>query len=272
LHAALLTRARNGSSPRTRGTLSFADLRRPRRRFIPAHAGNTASLLAASRPAAVHPRARGEHRLELGELKLSGGSSPRTRGTPLGVLGTHTGVRFIPAHAGNTGPWYYGGSDNTVHPRARGEHSSARKRSRTIAGSSPRTRGTQISPSRSRSRIRFIPAHAGNTVAMNRRPCSSSVHPRARGEHMAAEPFLAPFGGSSPRTRGTLEQVPSRKLAQRFIPAHAGNTLLALNIATLAPVHPRARGEHYANTYVFNGETGSSPRTRGTPKRGPFIC
>jgi len=71
-----------GSSPRMRGTLQDLPRQFLHIRFIPAHAGNTAILVASSRRIAVHPRACGEHFLS----------------SPTSVL---TG-RFIPAHAGNT--------------------------------------------------------------------------------------------------------------------------------------------------------------------------
>jgi hypothetical protein len=50
-----------GSSPRMRGTRAQAGAPDVRRRFIPAHAGNTLSDLAQGHRLSVHPRACGEH-------------------------------------------------------------------------------------------------------------------------------------------------------------------------------------------------------------------
>ena len=51
----------NGSSPRMRGTLFRITKNLACLRFIPAHAGNTASSPTADLCGAVHPRACGEH-------------------------------------------------------------------------------------------------------------------------------------------------------------------------------------------------------------------
>ena len=71
---------------------------------------------------------------------------------------------------------------------------------------------------------RFIPAHAGNTLAQTLERLDER--------------------GSSPRTRGTLDIETNGLLHQRFIPAHAGNTTSFSAVVGLI--------------------SGSSPRTRGT--------
>ena len=85
-----------GSSPRVRGTPVPLSFRRVRDRFIPACAGNTASLAALYRLIAVHPRVCGEHASEKRSSRTAPGSSPRVRGT------LFDRARFIPACAGNT--------------------------------------------------------------------------------------------------------------------------------------------------------------------------
>ena len=113
-----------GSSPRTRGTPVPVILDGQDQGFIPADAGNTSPACAKSGADAVHPRGRGEHRLNRLDPLLILGSSPRTRGTrPTSPIRADF-RRFIPADAGNT--------------------NSARFPPRTAHGSSPRTRGTPI--------------------------------------------------------------------------------------------------------------------------------
>ena len=98
----MLTLIRSGSSPLTRGTHLWPSPLSRYYRFIPAYAGNSVVPIITLFCSTVHPRLRGE----LGPLQGSEsgipGSSPLTRGTPIGsALGTGMG-RFIPAYAGNS--------------------------------------------------------------------------------------------------------------------------------------------------------------------------
>ena len=156
-------RSHTGSSPRTRGThvQRVGELRYLR--FIPAHAGNTIFPASCKGSRSVHPRARGEHDIEILYI-------PRIE-------------RFIPAHAGNTGLAPQLGAGGAVHPRARGEHDSACRVKSATDGSSPRTRGTQYLFRLEITKSRFIPAHAGNTYKGQMQSVTTTVHPRARGEH-----------------------------------------------------------------------------------------
>ena len=97
------------------------------------------------------------------------------------------------------------------------------------------------------------------------------------------------FNGSSPRLRGTHGLVVLVRLADRFIPAPAGNTdrhyCLTLQSTVhpapagntpyaglgqgKKPVHPRACGEHAPPTIHTVPCSGSSPRLRGT-RSEPF--
>ncbi len=56
------------------------------------------------------------------------------------------------------------------------------------------------------------------------RPGANAVHPRACGEHTMIRISAKRDGGSSPRMRGTLDEVEDVIVDPRFIPAHAGNT------------------------------------------------
>ena len=133
-----------------------------------------------------------------------------------------------------------------------------------MIGSSPRARGT-----RSRRRFRcarrwFIPASAGNTwrgrIARGARP----VHPRERGEHVDRYMETDGRAGSSPRARGTLDELVGGVGHRRFIPASAGNTLTPSRQAAIRSVHPRERGEHRQSRQPGACPIGSSPRARGT--------
>ena len=111
-----------GSSPRARGTPQHLDRQAAVERFIPAGAGNTRPTAAPRARTPVHPRGRGEHCSSGLPGGLSGGSSPRARGTPRQGQQRADRRRFIPAGAGNTAPTTEAAAARTVHPRGRGEH------------------------------------------------------------------------------------------------------------------------------------------------------
>ena len=153
----------SGSSPRMRGTLGLRLGDALLRRFIPAHAGNTAVLAPTCPFRAVHPRACGEHDGDGGDGDHRDGSSPRMRGTHVHDHAGGDVARFIPAHAGNTKAREFALRAKTVHPRACGEHAIGSQTMSLAGGSSPRMRGTRLRSRRGIRPPRFIPAHAGNT-------------------------------------------------------------------------------------------------------------
>ena len=173
-------------------------------RFIPAHAGNSTVIRADPGQVPVHPRACGELSLIVEYPTASGGSSPRMRGTPFYRCGAPACMRFIPAHAGNSGPARPSRESAAVHPRACGELASLRSSIASVSGSSPRMRGTRA---------------AGRGI----RPITS-VHPRACGELESPPCIRQRTDGSSPRMRGTLYYRTPNGPRLRFIPAHAGNS------------------------------------------------
>ena len=71
----------HGSSPRMRGTLVHYGPHGPRRRIIPAYAGNTFIGVTRSRNRPDHPRVCGEHPRRSATSLGWDGSSPRMRGT-----------------------------------------------------------------------------------------------------------------------------------------------------------------------------------------------
>ena len=73
------------------------------------------------------------------------------------------------------------------------------------------------------------------------------------------------LNGSSPLARGTRRGGSRRGGEQRIIPARAGNTAGALNMASIPPDHPRSRGEHPICRAASAKVSGSSPLARGTP-------
>ena len=95
-------------------------------------------------------------------------------------------------------------------------------------GSSPLTRGILWITDGWRTNDRFIPAHAGNTEREFIPDQRGQVHPRSRGEYKLGDVTLCKDSGSSPLTRGIQVIDALDSDIGRFIPAHAGNTVVGI--------------------------------------------
>ncbi len=152
-------------------------------------------------------------------------------------------------------------------------------------GLSPLARGTRPRLNAAHKIVRFIPAGAGNTIRAPESITGRPVYPRWRGEHFWAFPTPARNAGLSPLARGTPMLMMLFLLAQRFIPAGAGNTStmrfaissefglsplargthLVCHLGAVAgSVYPRWRGEHHIQQVKVTDLTGLSPLARGT--------
>ena len=69
--------------------------------------------------------------------------------------------------------------------------------------------------------------------------------------------------GSSPLTRGALEEAAGAARLAGLIPAHAGSTLRWAAPRPWVTAHPRSRGEHPSSHANHSPAVGSSPLTRG---------
>ena len=209
----------------------------------------------------------GERRSAAARRPVADGSSPRVRGTRPHD-DRHPGQdRFIPACAGNALSISMPAIWATVHPRVCGERSLETETNGRVSGSSPRVRGTPSRGPRISASLRFIPACAGNAIAVRDRRRRAAVHPRVCGERVRR---LRPGGervGSSPRVRGTPNTGSSRQETRRFIPACAGNASTGSPSISPTTVHPRVCGERRAIGGARNSAHGSSPRVRGTRSR-----
>ena len=240
-----------GSSPRLRGTGIRYQPSRDEGRFIPAPAGNSMNTLAMIMSRTVHPRACGEQNCRPLKKCQDCGSSPRLRGTGVLCGAGAISLRFIPAPAGNRDQFGYSHVWLPVHPRACGEQLPFNPRAPVSPGSSPRLRGTDWPADPVGGCFRFIPAPAGNSPFLLPWRVELPVHPRACGEQFCPSISVCCWIGSSPRLRGTGLGHGVERLAHRFIPAPAGNSVDSLAIPCYASVHPRACGEQ-TNHYVID--------------------
>ena len=150
-----------GSSPHTRGLPILTRVCIVMGGIIPAHAGFTPSVAFPTALGWDHPRTRGVYAARATPTRRSPGSSPHTRGLPVGGL-VHVGdPGIIPAHAGFTPP--------------------ARAHTPGSRGSSPHTRGLRLQLPQGRPHGRIIPAHAGFTTPGSLSRTAPADHPRTRG-------------------------------------------------------------------------------------------
>ncbi len=171
--------------------------------------------------------------------------------------------RIIPAHAGQTGSVSPSAAASTDHPRTCGANVRSWSASMTLTGSSPHMRGKHVFRNDIFLPIRIIPAHAGQT---HREVCAArpqTDHPRTcRANYPFAE-LMKHSTGSSPHIRGKLRHVPSDRLRQRIIPAHAGQTCTLCACVPVDPDHPRTCGANLASLTKIGRRAGSSPHMRG---------
>ena len=114
---------------------------------------------------------------------------------------------------------------------------------------------------------RIIPAYAGSTILRRTATTTRRDHPRIRGEHCASSVFTADVQGSSPHTRGAPPDCRSPNGVGRIIPAYAGSTSGAHLDGSPVRDHPRIRGEHTPGSWTPSTGPGSSPHTRGAPRK-----
>ena len=222
-------------------------------------------------PASDHPRIRGEHPAPHPAATRLSGSSPHTRGAPVGDDKARRPGRIIPAYAGSTGRCGSSKIGITDHPRIRGEHFALASHAMEPPGSSPHTRGAHIHVRLRNHIARIIPAYAGSTPDRAGLCETVADHPRIRGEHASWPETATRSPGSSPHTRGARGRPDRLLRRRRIIPAYAGSTPpSSLRIRSMRD-HPRIRGEHYKMLVTSAAGWGSSPHTRGALPRRAFV-
>ena len=191
------------------------------------------------------------------------GSSPLARGARGHGRRHHLVPGIIPARAGSTPRRPTAAARPPDHPRSRGEHSAPPAPSMTRLGSSPLARGARRGPSGAQGLDGIIPARAGSTMTLQRRPKWPRDHPRSRGEHRCSSLLMPFYVGSSPLARGALQTYRLGRCADGIIPARAGSTRTARSAMRSHGDHPRSRGEHMFGTSSQMAHNGSSPLARG---------
>ena len=191
------------------------------------------------------------------------GSSPLARGPPLMSTPHRVGRGLIPARAGTTLRQNLGCTPCWAHPRSRGDHLEMGITKTGGAGSSPLARGPLSAVEDDHGLKGLIPARAGTTYSCIRGRNGFWAHPRSRGDHAPSTISEAFALGSSPLARGPPGWAYARRHGGGLIPARAGTTNPARNLAERERAHPRSRGDHTPGDYSPGVHGGSSPLARG---------
>ena len=237
----------DGLSPPVRGTEHCEPGKPHRGRFIPARAGNSVHGRTSPQIRTVYPRPCGEQALRAICSPWSIGLSPPVRGTASHRRRQGHHVRFIPARAGNSGPFPRAPGPWPVYPRPCGEQMAVDHVPKLRGGLSPPVRGTGPPPGAQRRRQRFIPARAGNSSSPAKWTARAAVYPRPCGEQTRDKETTFEAGGLSPPVRGTGELGNRRRRR--------------------GAVYPRPCGEQVAARSRCQSAAGLSPPVRGTAKR-----
>ena len=253
---------------------------------IPARAGEPGAGAAGPRSRQVYPRACGGTGDDRGSRFWSSGLSPRVRGNLRRSARASRILWSIPARAGGTlsgsshassctglsprvlgeppGDWH-GASRGPVYPRACGGTIQVCNESADATGLSPRVRGNRESRFSYCSTSGSIPARAGEPRCTRWGGRTTRVYPRACGGTLCCDKLLSSRYGLSPRVRGNRHVEGHEPLAERSIPARAGEPGADLTQIDAKRVYPRACGGTISGRWAHMRARGLSPRVRGNP-------
>ena len=201
-------------------------------------------MKSISAPYRVHPRVGGGAGGGGEDMEVTGGPSPRGRGSRGGADAVGPGVGSIPRVGG--------GAKLDISAK------------QTAMGPSPRGRGSQRHGDVARGGRGSIPAWAGEPAEWASGPTHSRVHPRVGGgaREGAREPDVSQ--GPSPRGRGSHFYAVPRGVNRGSIPAWAGEPGRPPPPGAGLGVHPRVGGGAPSWKIRWNTTSGPSPRGRGS--------
>ena len=252
-----------GTSPRVRGKHvpePFPDVLDG---YIPACAGEASAADRRRAGGRVHPRVCGGSSLGHLRLTLPSGTSPRVRGKRDARVRAIVRHRYIPACAGEAWSAVKPASIRRVHPRVCGGSVFSMTLAQSSEGTSPRVRGKPASRFRTSSINRYIPACAGEASTTSSGMVRPKVHPRVCGGSCNPDQSASRSIGTSPRVRGKPHRAPALPDRAGYIPACAGEALVANNSALFLWVHPRVCGGSFWRLVGCPDFSGTSPRVRG---------
>ena len=203
-------RLAGGLSPRVRGNQNRTGQAPPRKRSIPACAGEPQKGQILLYPRAVYPRVCGGTEFTGVKIWTMVGLSPRVRGNPWNEAGTASPVRSIPACAGEPYMPLWGFMRCRVYPRVCGGTDQQLEQRMPPSGLSPRVRGNLPLGDAEHLFPRSIPACAGEPCASCTRNRCGKVYPRVCGGTAGLRCRAPTYKGLSPRVRGNHLRSPGR--------------------------------------------------------------
>ena len=209
-----------------------------------------------------HPRIRGTNSSRTSSPLMILGSSPHTRDKFYRMPPHNLRTRIIPAYAGQISGVVCHSPGEQDHPRIRGTNQLPFRSRLKRPGSSPHTRDKSLlwSAIREGSRIipayagqiffsilllhpsRIIPAYAGQMGIRSRNSLRKRDHPRIRGTNLCCGLQSVKDQGSSPHTRDKYVRRAVCAMADRIIPAYAGQICKHCGELIDKEDHPRVRG------------------------------
>ena len=205
------------------------------------------------------------------------------RGNPPGTEVGISGIRSIPAYAGEPPASVSPSSVKRVYPRVCGGTTPPPPPGATPTGLSPRMRGNHSIRRGVPARRRFIPAYAGEPTALPQSPLTARVYPRVCGgtqppgaNHNCLGVYPRVCGGTShaspagmrevglsPRMRGNPSSAIRSPMPCRSIPAYAGEPPYVPPGENVQAVYPRVCGGTILAAGAESLAGGLSPRMRG---------
>ena len=232
-------------------------------RSTPACAGTTLAFVAMSILLGVHTRLRGDHRPHNRPSLRRRGPPPPARGPQAAARVCQSGVWSTPACAGTTSRSAPRQPRSRVHPRLRGDHTTAVPTDGRDQGPPPPARGPRAPGCRRSPAPRSTPACAGTTSTRPPNPAGPAVHPRLRGDHERRCSHCWETAGPPPPARGPQPTPKTNKVPPRSTPACAGTTAPISARAICGAVHPRLRGDHGISVSNMSDDKGPPPPARG---------
>ena len=211
----------------------------------------------------VYPRVCGGTQPQHGIDMPTSGLSPRVRGNPF--RRTRSSIRrgSIPACAGEPMAPTRSGPSPRVYPRVCGGTAEGVAKWELDGGLSPRVRGNRSAGLLRETRLRSIPACAGEPRMNGASRNCARVYPRVCGGTVISCSWMRRMQGLSPRVRGNPRERGQVQRGHGSIPACAGEPSPPCRRYPWIRVYPRVCGGTRISAMSSSARAGLSPRVRG---------